>query len=76
MSQLRERFLILLMMVAVSIIFISCRELAIIPEIYVAVHNLRFTTLMTVMYFAGNVMFHILIHLLSISLLPLQSIRK
>ena len=55
MNQLRQRFLILLMMIAVSVIFISCQDLAIIPEIYVAVHNLRFTTLMTVMYFAGTV---------------------
>jgi len=55
-DQLRERFLILLTMIAFSIIFLSCRELNSIAEIYVAAQNIRVIVLLAVIYYAGKLL--------------------
>ena len=54
-AQLRERFLILVTMIAFSTTFIVCRKLDSIAEVYVAAHNIRFSILMTVIYYAGKI---------------------
>lgn len=42
-------------MIAFSITFIVCRKLDTIAEIYVAAHNIRFSILMAVIYYAGKI---------------------
>jgi hypothetical protein len=54
-AQLRERILILTTMIAFSMTFLICRKLDTIPEVYVSAHNIRFSILLAVLYYAGMV---------------------
>ena len=54
-AQLRERILILTTMIAFSITFLTCRKLDTISEVYVSAHNIRFSVLLAVLYYAGMV---------------------
>ena len=54
-AQLRVRILILTTMIAFSMTFLTCRKLETIPEVYISAHNIRFSILLAVIYYAGMV---------------------
>ena len=53
-AQIKERLTILLTLAAFSISFLCCRELSAIPAVYVGVNSVRANILLTVVYYAGD----------------------